>query len=42
MPQPVRAVRDLVRKRMQLIEQRTAQFVVIPTCLMQQTGEAAR
>jgi hypothetical protein len=40
MPQPVRA--SGAQKRMQLIEQRTAQFVVLQTCLMQQTGEAAR
>jgi len=40
MPQPMRAVRDLARKRMQLVQQRTTQTVSIQTCLMQQTGEA--
>jgi transposase len=40
MPQPIRAVRDLARKRMQLVQQRTTQLVAIQTCLMQQTGEA--
>lgn len=39
MPQPIRSVRDLARKRMQLVQQRTTQLVAIQTCLMQQTGE---
>ncbi|GGC75730.1 hypothetical protein GCM10011396_23720 [Undibacterium terreum] len=38
MPQPIRAVRDLARKRMQLVQQRTTQIVSIQTCLAQQTG----
>jgi transposase len=38
MPQPMRAVRDLARKRMQLVQQRTTQIVSIETCLAQQTG----
>lgn len=38
MPQPLRAVRDLARKRMQLVQQRTTQIVSIETCLAQQTG----
>ncbi|WP_395403124.1 hypothetical protein ACHMW6_31805 [Pseudoduganella sp. UC29_106] len=40
MLQPIRAVRDLARERMQLVQQRTTQLVAIQTCLMQQTGEA--
>ncbi len=38
MPQPVRAVRDLARKCMQLVQQRTTQIVSVETCLAQQTG----
>jgi transposase len=38
MPQPLRAVRDLSRKRMQLVQQRTTQLLSIGTCLAQQTG----
>jgi transposase len=38
MPQPERAVRDLARKRMQLVQQRTVQILSIETCLAQQTG----
>lgn len=38
MPKPLRAVRDLARKRMQLVQQRTMQVVSIETCLAQQTG----
>lgn len=38
MPKPLRAVRDLARKRMQLVQQRTIQVVSIETCLAQQTG----
>lgn len=38
MPRAARAVRDLARKRMQLVQQRTAQIVSIETCLAQQTG----
>ena len=38
MPRPMRAVRDLARKRMQLVQQRTVQILSIETCLAQQTG----
>lgn len=38
MPQPMRAVRDLARKRMQSVQQRTIQIASIGTCLAQQTG----
>lgn len=38
MPKPARAVRDLARKRMQLVQQRTVQILSIETCLAQQTG----
>lgn len=38
MPKAERAVRDLARKRMQLVQQRTTQIVSIETCLAQQTG----
>lgn len=38
MPQPLRAVRDLSRKRMQLVQQRTTQLLSIGTCVAQQTG----
>lgn len=38
MPKPLRAVRDLARKRMQLVQQRTVQILSIETCLAQQTG----
>jgi transposase len=38
MPPATRAVRDLARKRMQLVQQRTTQIVSIETCLAQQTG----
>jgi transposase len=38
MPPPLRAVRDLSRKRMQLVQQRTTQLLSIGTCLAQQTG----
>jgi transposase len=38
MPRATRAVRDLARKRMQLVQQRTAQIVSIETCMGQQTG----
>src|SRR5437899_3590912 len=38
MPKPERAVRDLARKRMQLVQQRTVQILSIETCLAQQTG----
>ncbi|MFC3109984.1 transposase [Undibacterium arcticum] len=38
MPQPMRTVRDLARKRMQLVQKRTTQIVSIETCLAQQTG----
>ncbi|SFB38133.1 Transposase [Collimonas sp. OK607] len=38
MPRSMRAVRDLARKRMQLVQQRTVQILSIETCLEQQTG----
>ncbi len=38
MSRATRAVRDLARKRMQLVQQRTTQIVSIETCLAQQTG----
>ena len=38
MPKPIRAVRDLARKRMQLVQLRTVQILSIETCLAQQTG----
>ncbi|MQA40553.1 IS110 family RNA-guided transposase [Rugamonas aquatica] len=38
MPKPMRAVRDLARKRMQLVEMRTTNILSIETCLAQQTG----
>lgn len=38
MPRPVRALRDLARKRMQLVQMRTSNIVSIETCLAQQTG----
>jgi hypothetical protein len=38
MPRATRAVRDLACKRMQLVQQRTAQIVSIETCMAQQTG----
>lgn len=38
MPKATRAVRDLARKRMQLVQQRTTQILSIETCLAQQTG----
>jgi transposase len=38
MPKSERAVRDLARKRMQLVQQRTVQILAIETCLAQQTG----
>ncbi|MDP2828593.1 MAG: IS110 family transposase [Sulfuricellaceae bacterium] len=38
MPKPMRAVRDLARKRMQLVQQRTTQILSIETCFDQQTG----
>lgn len=38
MPKKTRAVRDLARKRMQLVQQRTSQIVSIETSLAQQTG----
>jgi hypothetical protein len=38
MPKAERAVRDLARKSMQLVQQRTLQILSIETCLAQQTG----
>jgi transposase len=38
MPQAARAVRDLARKRMQLVQQRTLHILAIETSLAQQTG----
>lgn len=38
MPKAMRGVRDLARKRMQLVQQRTTQILSIETCLDQQTG----
>jgi len=38
MPKAERAIRDLARKRMQLVQQRTTQIVSIETCMAQQTG----
>ncbi len=38
MPKDVRAVRDLVRKRMQLVQQRTAQILSIESSLSRHTG----
>jgi transposase len=38
MPKPLRAVRDLARKRMQLVQQRTTHVLSIETFLAQQTG----
>lgn len=38
MPRPERAVRDLARKRMQLVQQRTVHILSIETCLAQHTG----
>jgi transposase len=38
MPKAERAVRDLARKRMQLVQQRTVQILSIETCMAQQTG----
>lgn len=38
MPRLMRAVRDLARKRMQLVQHCTTQIVSIETCLAQQTG----
>jgi hypothetical protein len=34
----MRGVRDLARKRMQLVQQRTTQILSIKTCFDQQTG----
>jgi transposase len=38
MPKHQRGVRDLARKRMQLVQQRTVQILSIETCMAQQTG----
>jgi transposase len=38
MPKSMRAIRDLARKRMQLVEMRTTNILSIETCLAQQTG----
>lgn len=38
MPKAMRGVRDLARKRMQLVQQRTTQILSIETCFDQQTG----
>lgn len=38
MPKSMRAMRDLARKRMQLVQMRTANILSIETCLAQQTG----
>jgi hypothetical protein len=38
MPNSMRAVRYLTRKRMQLVEMRTMNIVSIEICLAQQTG----
>jgi transposase len=38
MPKAMRGMRDLARKRMQLVQNRTAQILSIETCLDQQTG----
>jgi transposase len=38
MPKSSRAVRDLARKRMQLVDMRTANILSIETCMAQQTG----
>ena len=38
MPKPMRGARDLARKRMQLVQQRTTQILSIETCFDQQTG----
>lgn len=38
MPKPERAIRDLARKRMQLVQQRSLQILSIETCLARQTG----
>ena len=39
MPKEERSVRDLARKRMQLVQQRTAQILSIETCMAQHTGK---
>ena len=38
MPKTMRCVRDLARKRMQLVQQRTVQILSIETCFDRQTG----
>jgi transposase len=38
MPKPLRAVRDLARKRMQLVQQRSTQILSIESCLARNTG----
>ena len=38
MPKAMRGVRDLARKRMQLVQQRTTQILSIETCFDQHTG----
>lgn len=38
MPKEIRGVRDLARKRMQLVQQRTTQILSIETCFDRQTG----
>ena len=38
MPKAMRCVRDLARKRMQLVQQRTVQILSIETCFDRQTG----
>ncbi|RFP13134.1 hypothetical protein D0T24_25000 [Duganella sp. BJB480] len=38
MPKSSRAVRDLARKRMQLVDMRTANILSIEICMAQQTG----
>lgn len=42
MPAPLRAVRDLSRKRMQLVQQRTTQILSIETCVTRRTGAQIR
>jgi len=39
MPKAERSVRDLARKRMQLVQQRTVQILSIETCMAQHTGK---
>ncbi|MBI3727501.1 MAG: IS110 family transposase [Burkholderiales bacterium] len=40
MPKPLRSVRDLARKRMQLVQHRTTQILSIQTCFARQTGSS--